>query len=157
MRLGPPRYGRLYGFLLRGASSLALRAVVFILALASERASAAILYGGTTTAGHAKGVTIVRIEDRQRFVILTLSGPLTGSPPCAAKHPNVIVIGNGNQSPDAQKARNAVAMGKALEVWGGGICRSVPYYETLSGFQAVDGTDLLSPTFAAPSSSDPAK
>jgi hypothetical protein len=156
MRLGPPRYGRLYGLLLLDASNFAMRAAVFILALASARASAAIIYG-TTTAGHAKSVTIVRMEDRQRFVILTLSGPLTGSPPCAAKHPNVIVIGNGDHSPDAQKARNAVAMGKALEVWGAGICGSVPYYETLSGFQAVDGTDLLNTTFAAPSSSDPAK
>jgi hypothetical protein len=108
-------------------------------------ASAAVIEG-TGPAGHANNVTIVSLEDRQSIVLLTLSGPLVGGPACAAQHPNVIVISN-SQSADAQKARKALALHKAIEVWGGGICNRAPTYETLSGFQAIDGTDLLDPAW----------
>lgn len=88
-----------------------------------------------TTSGHAKNVTIVNLEDGDGIVILTFSEPLIDGPACAAQHKNVLVIGNGNHSPDAERARRAYSLGQALEVWGGGNCKKVRGYETLAILQ----------------------
>lgn len=91
-----------------------------------------------TSSGQAINVTIVNIEDGDGYVILTFSGDLTKGPACAANHKNALVIGNGNNSPDAQRARRAFQLGQALKVSGGGNCKRVGGYETLSAIELMN-------------------
>jgi hypothetical protein len=87
--------------------------------------------------GHAENVTIVNLEDGEGIVILTFSDPLVGGPACAAQHKDVLVIANGNHSPDAEHARHAFSLGLALKVRGSGTCKKLDGYETLSMLEVV--------------------
>jgi hypothetical protein len=90
-----------------------------------------------TSSGHAEYVTINSIEDGDGLVILTFSGPLSDGPACAAQHRDALVIGNGIDSPDAEKARHAYKLAQVLKVAGGGNCKRVSGYETLSSIEPM--------------------
>lgn len=99
-------------------------------------ASAAI--SESNFSGHAEYVTIKSIEEGGGFVILTFSGPLSGGPACAAQHRDALVIGNGNNSPDAEKARHALKTAQVLKVSGAANCKRVSGYETLSSIEPME-------------------
>jgi hypothetical protein len=112
-----------------------LLALFLVLGFGIPCAWAAIMDG--TSSGHAEYVTINSIDDEDKFVILTFSGPLSDGPACAAQHRDALVIGNGTKSLDAEKARHAYKTAQVLKVAGGGNCKRVSGYETLSSIEPM--------------------
>lgn len=94
--------------------------------------------GVGTNPGHATNITIVNVEEKDGYVILTFSDDLSQGPPCAAKHRNALVIGNGNDSMDAIHARSEFKLGEAVKVWGAGECKRVSGYETLASIELMN-------------------
>jgi hypothetical protein len=90
-----------------------------------------------TSSGHAEYVTINIIEEGDGYVILIFSGPLSDGPACGAQHKDALVIGNGNNSPDAEKARHAYKLAQVVKVSGGGNCKRVSGYETLASIEPM--------------------
>jgi hypothetical protein len=88
-----------------------------------------------TSSGRAENVTVVNLEEVGGFLIVTFSAPLIGGPECAAQHPDALVIATGRKSHDGAIAEYAFKTGRALKVWGGGTCKRVSGYATLSGLE----------------------
>jgi hypothetical protein len=95
---------------------------------------AAVIDG--TTSGRAENVTIVDLKDADGIVILTFSEPLKGGPACASQHRDALVIVNSS-SLDGDHARRAFQLGQALKVAGGGNCKRVSGYESLSSLEMM--------------------